>query len=419
MMATMATDGAGRRSRRSARASRLAIAFAAAAAAAIAAPHTVAAANPETRDEVSIVEAAATGDAGTFAEALARAFAAELSEAGIVSTRVGPAADPSRSDAELAAFAAGSEARWAAIARCSIESRRLVWRLAVHDSLDGAVVAADAGGAFAGLSAALALEESAARVAEALAARAPRLTVAPLLAYRLRFESRDDGALVSFGVGDDAEPAGTIAWHGLSAPYAPLAEGKPILVTVSKEGRWPRIVEVTPGRDDVPIQLPELQIKARGAVSAAWSINRPFGAGLEYRHHLAPDLSFARIGNHLWFGDAQGTEARSVMHDEISIGLGLYALRPKDAALRLAFGAGASAMATIMRATDADARYWLDAAIDPLVISIEWHSGDTAYVFEERLSYSVGLESGLLKRGWLGYSGPPVAIGIGVMRKWP
>lgn len=367
---------------------------------------------------VAIIEISSDAEAATFAASLATSLAADLVAIGMRPLRKGTA-DGSLTDAELAGDAFASGARWAALARCSIDGKRLVWRLSVYDAIDGAIVAADAKGAFAGLSAVAGLAESSRRVAAALEERRARTAEAPLLGYRLRFESSDEGALVSLGSGPDGIPMGTIAWHGLSAPYFALVEGRPIAVTISKEGRWPRSVEIRPGSEDLPIELPPLQVKTRGALALSWSNARPFGAGIEYRHHLIPDALFLRAGNRLWFADGQGLDARAALHDEASIGAGFYAFRPRNAALRIALGAGASAIGTL----DADATTiaigWLDGLIEPLWLSLEWHKADVAYFIEERLLYSIGLDGGLLRRGWLGSSGPPLVVSVGIMRKWP
>ncbi|MBL8968858.1 MAG: hypothetical protein JNG85_17780, partial [Spirochaetaceae bacterium] len=198
------------------------------------APKGAAASDERELDAARAVVAVAVPSAGSgaaeslrFAEALAQSLAREAGATGLAAGRGDPI-DYELAEPEAARGAArASGARWVFIARVSVESRRILWRAAAYDGRDGSLFGADAFSAYAGLSALPLLDASAKGVAtQAAAARAAPERPVPI-DYRLAFSSRDEGALVSFGLpGSEAFAAGAIAEGILEAPYLPFMPGE-------------------------------------------------------------------------------------------------------------------------------------------------------------------------------------------------
>lgn len=353
--------------------------------------------------------------AGPFAEALAAALRRELSAAGFgaVAAYAGDAAG------DAAAIGAATGARWVAVARCLSDGRRVVWRAAVYDLLDGALVAAESGAAFAGLTALAMLEESAALAAEAAYALRDRTAPGQPIDYRLRFVSPDDGAALRFGTGDDAREAAVVEAGEATAVFVAFRAGDPVVVSLDKDGYWPRVLVFRPGEADEPIALPALMPETRHALALGVSATRLAGLSAEYRYGVLPDALFLRASDSLWLSPAWTAGAEPIVHDELRLGFGAYLFMPRHSRFRLAAGAGVSAVATALTGAQAGQKAFLDLTIDAPWLSYEWHEPAWAAYVEQRMAYSFGLGSGLLRRGWLESATGPMIITAGVILKWP
>ncbi|PKL24192.1 MAG: hypothetical protein CVV47_10605 [Spirochaetae bacterium HGW-Spirochaetae-3] len=375
------------------------------------------------RDAITVAVVGSVDEAATFADALSVALVRELASAGFRAPEpyAGPATEGGAAgDANLAAAVHGdSGARWVAIVACSIERKRAIWRISVFDFIDGAMVAADTQGAFAGLSAFTLIDESAAGVAKEAGALRNRVAPGPPIEYRLRFLSDDDGATVAFGTGNDARPAGVVADGGLVAPFVAFRAGDPVVVSMARDGYWPRTAVFRPAEADAPIPLPALMPRTRHALSAGLTTSRLFGVSADYRYHLMPDSVFLRAGDSLWLQSAFTTGSVPVLHDELRIGAGAYLFLPPHSKFRFAAGAGLSGIATILFPSDLERKFYFDLSLDAACLSFEWHEPTWAAFLEQRLSYSFGLGSGLLRRGWWETATGPMTFAAGVMLKWP
>jgi len=358
--------------------------------------------------------------AASFAGTLVAAMIRELGDSGFspASAYVGTL-DASLPDSELAGAAlAESKVRWAAVVRCSLDNRRVLWRLSVYDALDGALVASDARAAFAGLSALPLMDESATLVAQAAAALRSRTAPGAPIEYRIRFSSPDDGAAVAFGGGSSSRLIGTITEGGLVAPYAAFESAVPIVATASKDGYWPRAYAFEPGLADEPVTLPALMPRTRHSLSAGTAFGRLVGLAADYRYHIASDSVFLRAGDQAWFQVAAGGGSRATLHDELRLGLGAYLFLPRPSRFRIAAGSGLSGIASFVQSDAGPGGLYFDLSLDAVWISYEWHWPKMAVFIEQRSAYSFGIDAGLLRRGWWEAGHAPMLLTAGAMIKW-
>ena len=367
-----------------------------------------------------VVPVWAEPESKSFAEPLAGALTRELTAAGFrAELRPGSPAG-SRSDADIAAeLSAASGARWTAVARCEMDGRRLVWRASVYDALDGAMVASDSQGAFPGLSALPLLDQSAAATAREAWNQRARIIPGEPLEYRLRFSSSDEGAAVSFGTGEGSRKAGLIEGGALLAPFTAFRAGDPVVVTAAKEGFWPHVTVFQPGLEDEVLELPRLMPRAKRMLSLGISTTRILGVQAEYRHFLADDAVFLRAADSLWLQYTFTPGSIPVLHDELRLGAGAYLFLPRDSRFRIAVMTGFSGIFTLALPRDLADKFYFDATFDAFSLALEWHTpGAWMFFLEQRYPYSLGLDSGLLARGWVQRDGPPMILTAGVMKRW-
>lgn len=366
-----------------------------------------------------LASSAGAAEALRFAEALAVSLTREAGATGLAANRGSPL-DYELAEPEAARDAAlASGARWVFIARVSVESRRILWRAAAYDGRDGSLFGADAFSAYAGLSALPLLDASAKGVATAAAtARAAPERPVPI-DYRLAFSSRDEGALVSFGLpGSGAFAAGTIAEGGLEAPYLPFLPGERLVVGLEKPGYWPggAMVRIKPKAST--IALPPLLKKSVFTLGANYGTGRLLGAAVSARWYPLPDRVYLRAENALWAAYDFRPGSKAVLHDELRLGAGAYLFFDPAARFRASLGLGLSGIATIFTQPGLAAPTAFDLCLEPVFFTLEWHEPTWAFVLEQRFPYSLGLESGLLPRDWLELGGKgPLFVSLGVIFK--
>jgi len=374
--------------------------------------------------DAAVIVATYPKAAASFADTLVAAMHRELVDAsfGPVSILEGTHEGTevvSLPDIELAGAAlAEGTARWAAVVSCSLDNRRVLWRLSVYDRLDGALVAADARAAFAGLSALPLMDESATLVAQAAAALRGRTAPGAPIEYRIRFSSPDEGAAVAFGGGSSSRLIGMIADGELVAPYAAFESEVAIVATVSKDGYWTYTHSFKPGLADEPVALPALMPRTRHSLSAGTTISRLVGLAAEYRYHLVSDSVFLRAGDQAWFQLAPGGGSLATFHDELRLSLGAYLFLPRPSRFRVAAGTGISGIASVVQSDAGPGGLYFDLSLDAVWISYEWHWPKVALFIEQRAAYSFGIDAGLLRRGWWEAGHSPMLFTAGAMIKW-
>lgn len=370
-------------------------------------------------DIVALASVSEDEESLTFAQALASALSRELTASGFRVTYSPTTQGFPESEALYArSISDAASARWAALVRCAVRSGRLLWRVSIYDAADGALIAADSQGAYPGLSALSLLDSSAKMAASQAAALKDRKVPGRHIEYSVRFSSADEGALVTFGQGEGSREAGKIQGGVLTAPFTAFRAGDPLVVTVSKEGYWPKTLVYDLGDEDKVLKLPPLMRMAHESFSLGLATSRLFGATAEYRRHFVPDAVFLKAADSLWLQYAFTPGSIPVVHDELRVGAGIYLFRPRDARFRVAVGTGASGIATVLLGGGLSDRFYFDATLDAVWLSWEWHRSDWALFLDQRVSYSLGLDSGLISRGWLEMNHMPMIFTLGVARKW-
>jgi hypothetical protein len=368
---------------------------------------------------VVIIAAEGTGTlAARFAEALAEALEREAASAGIAASRApaDAATGPDSSEPAAArAASAASGARWAMMASARVEGTRILWRASIYDGESGSLVGADAFSAYAGLSALALIDASAASAVGAARGAMSRQAAAGEAALRpidrrLRFASPDEGAVLSIG----DHPLGAIELGELEARYFAFAPGSGIAVRIQKNGYWPR-TQVVKVSGEEPIGLKPLFRETRSAFGASWGTGRLLGVAGSYRRYLLSDRVYLRAEDSLWAAYDFSKAARPALHDELRLGIGAYLLFDPLARFRVSAGIGGSLIGTFLTSAGAEPRLGLDACIEPVFFTLEWHEPTWAIAFEARYPYSLGLAPGFLRKGWLslGEAGPQFySIGI-------
>ena len=317
----------------------------------------------------------------------------------------------------------GNKARWVAIARCTVDKRRVNWRATVFDMADGAIVASDAGTAFAGLSAMSAIDESAARVVRDAASQRDRPLPEETIDYRLTFRSQDEGARIFFGEGRDSFFAGTVVDGVMVAPYMPFTEGEDIIITITSPTGWPRTVTIQPPEEGKAIRLPAMKVRSTHTLGLGTTIGRLLGVAADYRYHLSPDVVFLRAGAHFWVQPTDsGLDPASApswpRHSELRLGLGYYPLLAPDSFFKLGTGFGISAMRTRLVSDALVADTFMDISLDGPWLTLEFHLPRLAVYLEQRAGYSFGVTGGLLRQGWWRTGTMPMLVGAGAILKW-
>lgn len=359
----------------------------------------------------------ASPDLRRFADVASAAASRAFSSRG-VSLKTS-AASPDPQSASAAALDSGG--RWAVVIRLRLDGRRLYWRISVYDAVSGILRAADSFSAFAGLTALPILDSSAEAVAAAWKLVKDDAVADPPVAFRLRFTSGDAGVTVRFSSPSVAEREAGITVAGLlEAAYAPFRATEPIRVSLSRDGYWPKEIELKKGPTAVPVRLPPLQKKTTGSLTVNYGYPRLLGAEAGYRLFISPDVWYLLAADSFWLTTDFKTGSSPVVHDELRLGVGAYLTPWPDPAFRLSVGTGVSCIGTwLPRATGYGVPYGFDFLLDPVWFTLEYHRPTWAFVFEQRFPYALGLGTGFLSQGWARVeNGGPSFMSVGVMLKW-
>lgn len=384
-------------------------------------------------EEFLVVPLAVSGDATGFAESLAIDIAIKLSQQGFSVTRAASLAAVVPQSTLIEDLVAGTSSerelafnlaelagrRFLALAFVTIENSRLLWRASLYDAATRTLLSSAGGVSFAGLSVLPLLAESADLVASQAVAATREYSMEGLIEYRLAVRGGQGGVTVYLGSGTEGRVLGEVTEGEATLGYLPYAIDSNAILTIDKEGYWPRTFEVPlPATEPGPVMLPELMPKSDGAYYFAARYPGPLGVTAGLRWNLVPDQVFFKAENSLWFATSLLPGSRAIIHNETRAAFGAYILLPRDSVFRISASLGVSAIQTIIPYEGVTQNYSLDLLLDPVAVSVELHLQHLAPFIEIRLPYSFGLEPGLLPLGWAKAGDFPFLVTVGVMEKW-
>ncbi len=380
---------------------------------------------------IIVLENRSVGEAGDegrrFAETIAASVSAAFREKGLKTQgqkTVQTKTDKTVPESDLAA-AAGKEAgvRNVIFISSLLDNQRLSWRIGIYDAENTTLIAADAFSAYAGLSALAIIDDSSQNVAQSWKKnRDAPVEIAVMVETSQKFISKDSGVSIRYGSLESGtfREAGTVIEGKLTADYTPFSEGAPIFLEVYREGYWTKELVLPKGVREKPFKLPRLQKITDSAWGWSTGLGRLLGAAVTYRWYPLPDRVFLKAENSFWAATDFKPGSSPVLHDELRLGAGVYLQKEHDAIFRYAAGAGFSGIATwLTGAPGYDVPAGLDFTLEPLWFTLEYHFPTWAIVFEERIPYSLGADSGFLEKGWLTLGGKsPTFFSLGVLYKW-
>jgi hypothetical protein len=366
---------------------------------------------------VEAVDAASQKDAAAFGAALRDALALALEREGFSVIQVGGSEPPAP-----ASEAGASGDAWTATIRLGLARSRISYRVSVFEAREGALVAAEAFSTYAGLGALPLMAESARRAAAKAAGYRASIDPAErsggprIIPYRIAVVSRDEGATVGVRdpVGGEAISAGIIEGGRLSLPYLPIEEGSRILIELSAAGKNPSTMSAVVGAEPMTLAAPRLSRIERQALSVETGPGRLIGLGLGYRLFLRPDWIFAFLDGRAFAGYDFLPRSFPVYHAELWLGLGSYVISRPGSPLRLGLCAGAGSLFSSSAAIGEGDRAFVDLALIPLEGFAECRLVDSLSLrLSARSAFSLGLDSGLVARGWMG-SPLPLLFSLGL-----
>ncbi|MCX7655227.1 MAG: hypothetical protein N2Z76_01745 [Treponemataceae bacterium] len=289
--------------------------------------------------------------------------------------------------------------RWLFIVRTYTDASQFSWFLGVYDVSFGTLVASDSSFLFPGLSALPQIDEMVRRFV-ATWHQKQESVVSPreVVDYRQSFKGPQEQVRVYFGSALQGIEVGVLEGGRITAPYVPFEVGKPVLVTVEKEGYWSKELFLPKGITSQEFSLPSLHKITHDAWWFSTGLTRLMGAEVGRRWYPVPDRFFLSLSNTLWVNSVFKKGALPVFHTELRGELGAYLQGPVDSAWRFAVGLACAGIYTWVPGL-ADKVGGIDLCVEPLWVSLEYHFPRWAIFIKNRFPFSLG--TGYLERGWL------------------
>ena len=167
---------------------------------------------------------------------------------------------------------------------------------------------------------------------------------------------------------------------------------------------------------DAEIWTRPLLPETRWALEVASTTGQTLGLGTGLRYYPNPDRLFVGADNYFYLQHSLAPGALPVYHSDVRLLAGHYFLRGPEKRLRLGAGAGLGGIFSWFSAPGIPMQF--DLYLNVASGWVEWNRGPWALFLRVEGKYALGLESGLLARGWLeiGDWGPPTTVGV--TRKW-
>jgi hypothetical protein len=233
-------------------------------------------------------------------------------------------------------------------------------------------------------------------------------TAVPGVAARMdvTFLSSQDGVEV-FIEGD--APAGTVENGRLTWSAGALAKGSRLRVRKTMDGFHPgwQSIRVAP-----EVTLSPLMKKATQAVELDWTLGQLVGLGVTLRQYWKPDTLYRWAAGYLSMQLPPTSAGTPYFHYDAGLGIGFYVLSPPGSSVRIGLAAGAGAVFSLQPVPGAS--MYNDFYFNPISWSVEARLRGISFFLRQEWKFALGLDNGLLGRGWMmvGGSVPPMTLGV-------
>ena len=299
------------------------------------------------------------------------------------------------------------------------ENGNLILQVAVEDLPNRSVVASDMISVYEGLTAFGPINTSMAAVADRARAYWQVIQKRPLpvppIQDALVFQSKDEGAEI-FWMGHQS--IGKVTDGQVTAPYYPFPSNAILTLTIEKEGRRTKTLEVTlnPAQTEYPLPtLDKLRIEEWHFFDQG---GRLLGFGAEYRRYFVPEWAFWSVEAYpflQWRPDVATSKA--VEHLDVAGSVATWLYFSADSWFRFGLQSSLGLNQTLTLNTDTPG-YYFDATVIPFGVLLEWNVLGILIDNRIQVPYSLGLSTGLLSQRWLLLDGTFPMISLGAVWKW-
>lgn len=292
-----------------------------------------------------------------------------------------------------------TRSRWTVVVQTYRERTRFSWYMGIYDGLSKSLVVSDSSFLFPGLSALPQLDETVGRILTSWKEKQiePEKPV-EVVEHRQLFKGTQQGVSVFLGDPIQGVMVGTLEGGMVLAPYVPFEVGRPVMLTLEKEGYWPKELVLPKGITEGPFRLPDLQKKTSQAWWASLTLTRLMGAELGMRWYPFPDRFFLSLSDALWMNHSFQQGAYPVFHTELRGELGVYLQRKVDAPFRITLGMALGGIYTWVPGLAGEIGR-LDLVTDILWVGFEYHFPAWAIFIKNRFPFAWG--TGYLDRAWV------------------
>ena len=210
---------------------------------------------------------------------------------------------------------------------------------------------------------------------------------------------------------------GRVSNGRLVLPFIPFKIGSELILEKRKEGFYTDEERVVLEEGSQEIELRPLRKKTRLATEIHWTYGQLLGMGIGQRYYLKPDYWFLSGEFYYYIQQSFMENSRPVFHYDLKFLFGGYPFIPASFRFRIGLCSGIGGIITSYSVPGMpDNR---DIYLNVLNIWLEWNFSKRLVLFlRAEGKYALGLENGLLNRGWLmvGDHFPPITLGL--VRKW-
>jgi len=210
---------------------------------------------------------------------------------------------------------------------------------------------------------------------------------------------------------------GRVSNGRLVLPFIPFKIGSELILEKRKEDYYPDEERVVLEEESLEIELRHLRKQTRLATEIHWTYGQLMGMGIGQRYYIDPDCWFFSGEFYYYIQHSFVENSRPVMHYDLKFLFGGYPLSRVGSRLRLGFSSGIGGIMTSYSAPGIPVNR--DIYINICNAWVEWNFSKKWVLFlRSEGKYSLGLENGMLSRGWLMVSGHSPPLTLGLVRKW-